>query len=143
MDGWMDGWVHVWTCFALVLVVFSCLAMKVVVSENARFSFTLRGAAGSCHMLDHVWYDAARVQCQARDASSFRKTSTAQDLDGVRMDGRTHLQKSGRLLNVNCHAVMGSRIGAHSLCLVPIRTRRVCVRVCVCADVQLVRWLLV
>ncbi|CAE6947608.1 CCR4 [Symbiodinium sp. CCMP2456] len=29
------------------------------------FSFTLRGAAGPCHMLDHVWYDAARVQCQA------------------------------------------------------------------------------
>ncbi|CAE7396076.1 CCR4 [Symbiodinium natans] len=33
--------------------------------DVAEFSFTLRGAAGSCHMLDHIWYDSARVQCKA------------------------------------------------------------------------------
>ncbi|CAE7659326.1 ccrn4l [Symbiodinium pilosum] len=29
------------------------------------FSFTLRGGTGPCHMLDHIWYDTARVHCQA------------------------------------------------------------------------------
>lgn len=29
------------------------------------FSFTLRGAAGHCHMLDQIWFDSTRSHCQA------------------------------------------------------------------------------
>eukprot|EP00435_Cladocopium_sp_Y103_P063883 s1389_g25.t1 len=29
------------------------------------FSFTLRGAAGHCHMLDQIWFDSTRCHCQA------------------------------------------------------------------------------
>lgn len=32
--------------------------------DPEEFSFTLRGAAGQCHMLDQIWFDSARCHCQ-------------------------------------------------------------------------------
>eukprot|EP00434_Breviolum_minutum_P025449 symbB.v1.2.022488.t1/scaffold1997.1/size93120/1 len=33
--------------------------------DPMEFSFTLRGSAGQCHMLDQIWFDSTRCQCQA------------------------------------------------------------------------------
>ena len=34
--------------------------------DPMEFSFTLKGSAGQCHMLDQIWFDSTRCQCQAR-----------------------------------------------------------------------------
>ena len=36
--------------------------------DPGEFSFALRGSAGPCHMLDHVWYDSGRFRCEAMNA---------------------------------------------------------------------------
>ena len=41
-----------------------CMTSAYVPDPN-EFSFTLRGAAGPCHMLDQIWFDSTRCQCQA------------------------------------------------------------------------------
>lgn len=39
--------------------------------DPMEFSFTLRGSAGQCHMLDQIWFDSTRCQCQAPPTEAF------------------------------------------------------------------------